>query len=45
MRREILYLTDIIEAADYIAAFISGVDFEGFQKSEMLLSAPVQKSP
>jgi hypothetical protein len=34
MRREVLYLTDIVEAADHIAAFILGVDFEGFQRSE-----------
>jgi uncharacterized protein with HEPN domain len=43
MRREVLYLTDIVEAADHIAAFIAGVDFEGFKKSEMVRSAVVQK--
>lgn len=43
MRREILYLTDIVEAADHIAAFPSGIDFEVFQKSEMVRSAVVQK--
>jgi uncharacterized protein with HEPN domain len=43
MRREILYLTDMVEAADHIAAFISDIDFEGFQKSEMVRSAVVQK--
>jgi len=43
MRHESLYLNDIVEAADHIAAFISGVDFEGFQKSELLRSAVVQK--
>lgn len=43
MRREGLYLNHIVEAADHIAAFISGIDFEGFQKSELLRSAVVQK--
>ena len=43
MRHESLYLNDIIEAADHIAEFISGIDFEGFQKSELLRSAVVQK--
>jgi|ERR1043166_1846722 uncharacterized protein with HEPN domain len=43
MRHESLYLNDIVEAADYIAEFISGTDFEGFQKSELLRSAVVQK--
>lgn len=43
MRREILYLTDIIEAADHIAAFIEGIGFERFQQSELVRSATVQK--
>jgi uncharacterized protein with HEPN domain len=43
MRHESLYLNDIVEAADYIAEFIAGADFEAFQKSEMLRSAVVQK--
>lgn len=43
MRREILYLTDIVEAAGHIVLFISGVDFEGFQESEMSRSAVAQK--
>ncbi len=43
MRRESLYLWDIVEAADHIAAFIATVDFEGFQKSEVVRSAVVQK--
>jgi hypothetical protein len=43
MRRDDLYLNDIIEAADHIAAFIAGADFEAFQKSEMMRSAVVQK--
>ncbi len=43
MRHEGLYLTDIVEAADYIAEFIAGIDFEAFQKSELLRSAVVHK--
>ena len=43
MRREILYLTDIIEAADHIAAFISGMESEQFLQSELVRSAVVQK--
>jgi hypothetical protein len=36
MRRESLYLNDIVEAADHIAEVIAGTDFDGFQKSELL---------
>lgn len=43
MPHEVLHLTDIIEATDYIAEFIAGADFQAFQKSEMLRSAVVQK--
>lgn len=43
MRRDDLYLNDVIEAADHIAAFIAGADFEAFQNSEMMRSAVVQK--
>jgi uncharacterized protein with HEPN domain len=43
MRRENLYLSDIVEAADHMAAFIAGAEFEAFQKSEMMRSAVVQK--
>ncbi|MGO9262523.1 MAG: DUF86 domain-containing protein [Bryobacteraceae bacterium] len=43
MRRETLYLEDIVEAADHIAGFIAGHDFQSFQKSELLRSAVVQK--
>ncbi len=43
MRHESLYLNDVVEAADHIAEFISGTDFEGFHKSELLRSAVVQK--
>lgn len=43
MRREQLYLNDIVEAAEHIAAFIEGSDFEAFRESEMMRSAVVQK--
>jgi uncharacterized protein with HEPN domain len=43
MRRERLYLNDVVEAADHIAEFIAGADFPAFQSSEMLRSAVVQK--
>ncbi len=43
MRHERLYLADIIEAADHIAAFISGADPDEFAKSEMMRSAVIQK--
>ncbi|MBV9505620.1 MAG: DUF86 domain-containing protein [Acidobacteriia bacterium] len=43
MRRETLFLTDIIEAAGHIADFIRGADLELFQNSEMLRSAVAQK--
>jgi len=34
MRRDDLYLNDIVEAADHIAGFLGETDLEGFQKSE-----------
>jgi len=43
MRRERLYLLDILEATGHIADFISGADAEQFAKSELLRSAVVQK--
>jgi len=43
MRRDELYLKDIVEAVDHIAAFIAGADFAAFQDSEMMRSAVVQK--
>jgi uncharacterized protein with HEPN domain len=43
MRRDDLYLNDIIEAADHITAFLGEMDFEGFRQSEMVRSAVVQK--
>jgi uncharacterized protein with HEPN domain len=43
MRRDELYLDDIIEAADHLASFLAGLDFEAFLKSELIRSAVVQK--
>lgn len=43
MRRDDLYLNDIIEAADHIGSFLSAADFDGFLNSELIRSAVVQK--
>jgi uncharacterized protein with HEPN domain len=43
MRRDELYLNDIVEAADHIAAFLSDIEFDAFLKSELIRSAVVQK--
>ncbi len=43
MRREELFLRDIVEAADHIGQFIAGLDRLGFQRSELVRSAAVQK--
>ena len=43
MRREVLYLSDIVEAADHIAEFISGIDLDDFARSELVRSAVAQK--
>jgi len=43
MRREELYLTDIIEAADTIERFFKDVDKNTFLKDELLQSAVLQK--
>ncbi len=43
MRREELYLRDIVEAAGHIAGFIHGLEYSGFQESELVRSAVVQK--
>jgi uncharacterized protein with HEPN domain len=43
MRRDELYLRDIVEAVEHIATFLAGADFEAFQRSEMMRSAVVQK--
>jgi uncharacterized protein with HEPN domain len=43
MRREELYLRDIIEAIDFVANFIGGLDRTEFQQSELVRSAVVHK--
>jgi uncharacterized protein with HEPN domain len=43
MRSEAQYLTDMVEAADAIARFLSGVDREAFLQDELRQSAVVQK--
>ena len=43
MRREELYLRDIVEAADHIAGFVAGLDYPSFEASELIRSAVVQK--
>jgi uncharacterized protein with HEPN domain len=42
MRREELYLRDIVEAADHIASFVADRGLSGFQGSETVPSAIVQ---
>jgi len=43
MRREKLYLADIVEAADAVAVFLSGVKRERFLQDDLLRSAVLQK--
>jgi uncharacterized protein with HEPN domain len=43
MRREELYLTDIIEAADAIERFLNNVGKNTFLKNEVIQSAVLQK--
>ena len=43
MRREALYLNDIIEACDAIREFLEGLDEVRFQASDMVRSAVVHK--
>jgi len=43
MRREDLYLFDIVEAADAIHKFVSGVSIEEFQRNDLIRSAVLQK--
>ena len=43
MRREELYLTDIVEAADAIRRFIEGIQREDFFDDELRQSAVLQK--
>jgi uncharacterized protein with HEPN domain len=43
MRREVLYLRDIVEAADATARFLEGVDRDSFCGDELRQSAVLQK--
>jgi uncharacterized protein with HEPN domain len=43
MRREELYLRDIVEAVGHISEFVSASGSSGFQESELVRSAVVQK--
>lgn len=43
MRRDDLYIHDIVEAVDHIAGFLEQMDFETFLQSELVRSAFVQK--
>ncbi len=43
MRPELLYLNDIIEAADAIQRFLANVDRANFLRSELIASAVLQK--
>src|SRR5690349_11426062 len=43
MRREELYLTDIIEATDAIQQFLIGVQRDDFLQNDLLRSAVLQK--
>jgi uncharacterized protein with HEPN domain len=43
MRREVLYLADIVEAAEAVRRFVEDVEREGFFTDEMRQSAVLQK--
>jgi uncharacterized protein with HEPN domain len=43
MRREELYLADMVEAADAIAGFLQGIERGGFLGSDLVRSAVLQK--
>ena len=43
MRRERLYLTDILEASDAISAFVAGCSKDAFFESELIRSAVLHK--
>ena len=44
MRRDELYLNDIIEAADHIVDFLGQWGFEGFRQSELIRRAVSAKA-
>ena len=43
MRREELYLTDLVEAADAIEEFLAGSEQPAFERNDLLRSAVLQK--
>lgn len=43
MRNYTLYLKDILKAMEGIEKFVKGIDFEAFQKNDMLSSAVIRK--
>ncbi len=43
MRREELYLTDIVEVADSIRKFLSGISRKNFLRNDLLRSAVLQQ--
>ncbi|MEQ6340974.1 MAG: DUF86 domain-containing protein [Gammaproteobacteria bacterium] len=43
MRREELYLQDIVEAAEAIKKFLADIDYSSFQGSDLVRSAVLQK--
>jgi len=43
MRREELYLTDIVEAADAIQKFLAGIERNAFLEDDLLRSGVLQK--
>jgi uncharacterized protein with HEPN domain len=43
MRREELYLTDIVDAAEAVGRFIEGVNYDDFLGDELCQSAVLQK--
>jgi uncharacterized protein with HEPN domain len=43
MRREELYLTDMVEAADAIQQFLTGIEREDFLQNDLVRSAVLQK--
>jgi len=43
MRDYTLYLKDILEAMEAIEKFVEGIDFDNFQKNDMVSSAVIRK--
>lgn len=43
MRDYSLYLKDILEAMEAIEKFVEGIDFDNFQKNDMVSSTVIRK--